>query len=183
MNILKSITEIRGVHYIYNNYVMTGGITTAVFLEMIGYKKFNEKKSVFYPDPKNPEKRKIRISKDKRYVIINSGKTSFQDIGIMSELITSQENVFGEYIQVIVTSATAKEGVNFYNVVAEHMTPEWSWSGNYQAESRGLRVDSHDRLLEISQNIIDDILNMLNHKQIASNSDLYQEANALVVSQ
>ena len=180
--IMKALIEYPGIHYDYSNYVKgSGGIVLGVCLEMIGYERFNESYSVFTLNKDGT--RKIKISKGKRYALLNGDKTSAKDFHTMMELLNSDENMFGEYLQIIITSSTGRDGINVYNMIASHIqNPEWNPSSNYQALSRGIRVDSQDKLLEVMQNIIDDLHNLLSNEFIDDSSELYFEAKHLIIS-
>ena len=181
-NIARLLIENPGIHHVYSNFVKgSGGIVLGVCLEMLGYERFNETSSAFVLNKDGT--RKIRLPKKKRYALLSGDETSSKDFSSMMELLTSDENMFGEYIEVIWTSSTAREGVSFYNMVAAHIeNPEWNPAANYQALSRGIRVDSQDKLLEQMQIIIDDLHNLLLNKFIDNNSELYYEAKALIIS-
>ena len=59
------------------------------------------------------------------------------------------ENIDGEYIQIIIASQMARDGINLRNVLRGYiMTPGWHESGMYQALSRFIRADSHNDLIK-----------------------------------
>jgi hypothetical protein len=181
-NILKLLIDYPGIHQVYSNYVRgSGGISLGVCLEMIGYERFNESSSVFALNKDGT--RRIKISKGKRYALLNGDKTSAKDLHSMMELLNSDENMFGEYLQCIITSSTGRDGINIYNMIVSHLqNPEWNPAANYQALSRGIRVDSQDKLLEQIQNIIDDLHNLLSSNFVDNNSELYSEAKILIIA-
>ena len=178
--IMKELIEYPGIQQVYSNFVNgSGGIVLAVCLEMIGYKKFEETSSVFTIDKAG--NRKIRIPKMKRYTLLNGEKTSVKDSSAMMELLNSDENMYGEYLQCIITSSTGREGISIYNMIETNiLNPEWNPSGNYQALSRGIRVDSQDKLLAAMQDIIDDLFNLI--KFVSPKDNLYLETKNLIVS-
>jgi len=180
--IMKSLVDNPGIHHVYTNYVKgSGGISLGVFLEMIGYERFNESSSVFTVNKDGT--RKIKIPKAKRYVLLSGDKTSTKDFQSMMELLNSDENMFGEYIQCIITSSTGREGVNIYNMIATNIfNPEWNPATIYQGLSRGIRVDSQDKLLEKAQNIIDDLHNLLLNKFVDDSSELYFEGKNIIIA-
>lgn len=179
--ILELLIENPGIHHVYTNYVKgSGGIALGVCLEMIGYERFNESSSVFITN--RDGSRRIRIPKRKRYAFLSGDKTSTKDFQSMMELLNSDENMFGEYIELLNTSSTGREGVSIYNMIATNiLNPEWNPATIYQSLSRGIRVDSQDKLLEKMQNIIDDLHNLLLNKFINRESQLYFEAKALII--
>jgi hypothetical protein len=202
--ILRLALEIPGIHYDYSNFVFgSGGIVTAIGLEMLGYTRYTESTSVFVTSKvsnpvittisgQNPPLtycstssatagRTIRIKKAKRYALLNGDETSTKDLHSMMELLNSRENMYGEYLQFLITSSTGRDGINVYNATAEHMkNPEWNPYNTYQALSRGNRVDSQDALLEEAQKIIDELSSMLSNKNVDATSDLYIRSKALI---
>jgi len=177
---MKGLIDYPGVQQIYSNFVKgSGGILLGVCLEMIGYERFDETSSVFTINKDGS--RRVRIPKKKRYALLNGEKASVKDISIMMELLNSDENMFGEYLQCIITSSTGREGISIYNMIVTNiLNPEWNPSGNYQALSRGIRVDSQDKLLAQIQIIIDDLFNLI--KFINPRNNLYLETKNLIVS-
>jgi len=181
-SIMKSLIENPGIQHVYTNFVKgSGGIVLGICLEMIGFERFNETSSVFSLNKDGT--RRIKIPKRKRYALLTGDKTSTKDFQSMMELLNSDENMFGEYLECIITSATGREGVNIYNMIAVNIkNPEWNPSANYQGLSRGIRVDSQDKLLEQMQIIIDDLHSLLTNKFVDINSELASEAKTLIIS-
>ena len=181
-NIMKLLIDNPGVHHVYSNYVKgSGGIVLGVCLEMMGYERFNEASSVFASNKDGT--RRIKIAKGKRYAFLSGDKTSSKDFNVMMELLNSDENMFGEYLQCIITSSTGREGVNIYNMIAVHIeNPEWNPAANYQGSTRGIRVDSQDKLLAEMQKIIDDLYNLLLSQYVDDNSKIYIDSKALIVA-
>jgi len=181
-NMMKLLFDNPGIHHEYSNFVKgSGGIVSGICLEMIGYERFNESSSVFRLNKDGT--RTIKIAKGKRYALLNGDKTSSKDLHSMMELLNSDENMFGEYLQCLITSSTGREGINIYNMIAANMyNPEWNPAANYQGLSRGVRVDSQDKLLEQAQIIIDNLHDLLLNKFVDNNSQLYIDTKALIVA-
>ena len=99
----------------------------------------------------------------------------------MMELMNSYENRFGEYIKVIISSRTGRDGINLSNITQEHLTgSEWTPSANYQALSRGIRATSHVDLLRESQMIIDGLTKALNFSN--NSKTIEKEAQNLIIA-
>jgi hypothetical protein len=96
--------------------------------------------------------RNIRLTKKKRIAII-TGNTSTSELNNILELCNSYENRYGQYLQGIFGSKSAKEGLNIFNAIAMIKAgPSWFWSEDYQSTYRVIRADSHvHRLREIRQ--------------------------------
>lgn len=125
-----------------------GAIALAMCLEAFGFERYDSNFSPFV-DPNAPEKgypgRLLNISKKKRYILL-AGDVSGK-IDNMRNLFNSPENMFGEYVQVIIASEVAKEGINIYNTLrAYSATQSWHHAGEYQFFSRVLRATSQKNL-------------------------------------
>ena len=149
----------RGKRYVYSKYVHGGGaVMLGLCLEAYGFKKFDERGSVFTLEgqsvrPFCPDRsatgpqRSVRgdFMKRPRYVIVSrempdteSGKES------AFELFNSPENINGEYIKVIIVSQVGQVGINLSEVLqVDIFGPEWTPASLYQAWERAFRATSH----------------------------------------
>lgn len=128
--------------FIYDNLVKKSGtIYLGLILENFGFERFTTAYSVV------ERTGKIKIAKKLRYGIIR--QNSNLENSFLLELFNHPANSTGDYIQVIIGSAIARDGINLSNVTRGYLvTPEWHISGMYQAMSRFLRATSHVNLLE-----------------------------------
>lgn len=125
-----------------------GAISLAMGFEAFGFERYDSNFSPFV-DPQAQEcgypGRAIKIPKKKRYVLL-AGDVS-NKIDNLRTLFNSPENMFGEYVQVIIASEVAKEGINIYNTLrAYSVTQSWHHAGEYQFFSRILRATSQTSL-------------------------------------
>lgn len=92
----------------------------------------------------------IENTQAKRYALITSDKK--ENLTQIKNLFNDPKNRNGNYLQVIVFSATIAEGVSFFNVQEIHIqTPHWNYSQTSQVIARGLRLNSHKDLLQDGQ--------------------------------
>lgn len=92
--------------------------------------------------------RSLSIEKAKRFIFLTS-KTTRAQIHNYFKVLNSYENRYGEYIQVVVASKRAREGININNGIKQIMASgSWNYSRNYQARERVFRSTSHDIRLE-----------------------------------
>ena len=129
-NILKAD---RKKIFVYNEYVKgSGGILFSLILELFGFEKAGSNIS----------------TKKKRYIIINNITTSSAEIKNLIKKYNDPENLYGEYINVIIGSSVISEGISFYDIQEEHiLTPHWNYSETDQAIARGYRLGSHINLI------------------------------------
>lgn len=121
----------------------SGAEVLGLLLKTFGFEEFTTT-----VDPFNIRTGKLDgISKGKRFAFL-TGKSN--NIETTLKLFNSRENMHGEYIQMIIASKLARDGVNIFNVLRGYiMTPSWHESGMYQALSRFIRADSHDYLYDL----------------------------------
>lgn len=165
----NEITNDHGIVFVYSpNFAIGSGVVDfALMLVANGYEIFKETRTIFQGkatirglSPCNPqtvdsELRKVNIPKAPRVAII-TGDTSAAEIHTIFETLNSKENMFGEYIQVIVASKVGQEGININNAVAMIMfSSAWNPARILQAENRVFRSTSHiDRLSIIREQLI-----------------------------
>lgn len=155
------IEKSKGVTFIYFPFVKgSGAIVFGLCLEhCLKFTQYKESKSVFMSKSSAVEKpapctnteggRRIKpnFSEENRYALLSRFTTDSQTHSML-EVSTSTENVYGKYIKVFMTSKIGVEGINVANVTDIIIVgPEWNIPKMYQAESRGIRVSSHDEIL------------------------------------
>jgi len=135
-NILKQRETGEGSTFVYNEFVNGSGcIVFANLLRLFGYSR-----------SKSGQENTVA----KRYVIIASEYIAQNVIVNTQRTFTDPKNVKGDYIQVIIGSRTASEGLSFANIGAiEIHTPWWNYTPVDQAIGRGIRYRSHVELLKL----------------------------------
>lgn len=181
----------RANKFIYSDFVKSGAITIGICLQEYGYEQFSPRTSAFESktggglrpycasgDSELVKSIKKGITKKRRFALLTPN-TNIEDI---LELFNSQENMYGEYIEIVIGSQTSKEGINLLNIQEHHtLNPLWHQSGMTQAEARGIRSGSHDLLMEAKRST--DInfktleIKMYYHSAITNNKE--EETNDL----
>lgn len=138
------------------------------------FERFNERGSVFVSTGSNQGlcsetggSRVIRqgFEKKPRYALL-TGDTPTTIVDALLELVTSPENIDGEYVKLIIGSQVARDGINIYHCLRGYLvTVGWHPSGMHQALSRFLRTVSHDALIKrLQEEYIKQGLNPLDAK-------------------
>lgn len=130
-----------GNSFCYIEFVnASGAILLGMILRVFGFEEYQSNYSAF-----DLKTKKILIGKGKRFALLTGKQGNLQEI---LNLFNSYENRHGEYIQMLIASETARDGINIKNVLRGYiMTPVWHEAGMYQALSRFIRADSHDFLI------------------------------------
>ena len=152
--------DAKGIIFIYfADYVKgSGAILLGLCLREHGYDEFRDTRNIFINTQEGGSsrafgpctstadaqvERRARISKRPRYAILSS-KTPKSQIPAILNTLNSYENRYGQYIQILIGSRTAREGININNAVAMMMaSSSWNASSNWQAEERVFRSTSH----------------------------------------
>ena len=132
-SIIKNILENpKKLCFIYSEYIHgSGTFVLACILEMFGFSKCNGNEA----------------NKRDRYAIVNRETCTLKEIKDMINYYNRPENMFGEYVRIIIGSSVISEGFSLYNVQSIHvLTPHWNYSETSQAIARGIRVKSHKLL-------------------------------------
>ena len=121
----------------------SGVIVLGLILELLGFENFKSNSMTIVDSETN------RITPDfkkkKRFAMI-TGKTS--NLRSILRVFNSPDNMDGEYIQIIIASEVARDGINIKNVLRGYiLSPGWHESGMYQALSRFIRADSHQEMI------------------------------------
>lgn len=86
----------------------------------------------------------------KKYKLITSETTTTSEISKIQKAFNS--DVKGENISVILGSRVIAEGFTFLDVMHEHLVPHWNNTETLQVVARGIRMGSHERLLQLNPN-------------------------------
>lgn len=111
-----------------------------------GYEKYD-------PNDKNIEELISEGSKKKRFTYI-TGKETQEDRRSNKEAFNIKENMYGEYIQLILISSAGAEGISLTCVRQVHiMEPFWNYIRVDQVFGRAIRMRSHLQLPEKERNV------------------------------
>lgn len=133
----KTITQILNAKdkciFIYCDSVQGSGcILFSLLLELIGFKKAYGNETTEEP----------------RYALLSDITTTKLEITKIKNRFNNPDNMFGKYIKIIIGSTVVSEGFSLYNVQEEHiLTPHWNYTPTSQALARGMRVGSHNALI------------------------------------
>jgi superfamily II DNA or RNA helicase len=130
--ILTHINEINGKSLVYSEFVSLEGIGIfSRILEENGFTNF-EKIPEFSPNLKN-----------KRFAIF-SGNTSDSLRRKILDTFNAQNNLHGEYLRLILFTASGAQGLNTRGVRSVHiMEPYWNYNRIEQIIGRAVRTNSH----------------------------------------
>lgn len=158
VNAIRIAKETNGLVVIFDEYVDGSGLNyLAIAMDNLGFRRHDPSSSIFRPkgafgsapycadDQRvmKPEFHKHEKVGYLRYVMITKD-TKNADLSNILEICGSDENIFGEYLRVVMISGRAKEGISFSNMaVFIQYGGVWTPTTEYQAESRGLRTTSH----------------------------------------
>ena len=139
----RSETERPGNSFCYLELVEGSGVVLlGLILERLGFEMFKSNDASIIDSRRN----KIRESfpKKKRFALL-TGKTN--NLRNALKIFNHPDNMDGNYIQMIIASEVARDGINLHNVVRGYiMAPGWHESGMHQALSRFIRATSHEDL-------------------------------------
>lgn len=144
-----------GCAWIYSDFISGGGVFfIAQVLEANGFEIYNNSESAFEDIFENgiiKKKIKPEITKKRRYSVLTHD-SSGSEMTPIKELFNSNNNVYGDYIQIFISSPTGKEGISLNHVVRGHTyTTSWNYSSTIQSESRFLRATSYEYRLKIEK--------------------------------
>lgn len=140
--------------YVFFEYKNVGAILFGLCLELFGYQRYTRTESAFQitsseglgglktycSHPDDIGERVILENKAPRYALLTSETSPTRLSSIMS-LINSEENIDGEYIQILIGSPISKEGINLSDFRCfDNVNPWWNESYTTQAEGRIIRA-------------------------------------------
>ena len=104
-----------------------------------------------------------------RYAIITNMTTTTKQTRQILTRFNKPDNMYGEYIKVILGSRVVSEGFSLKNVQQEHiLTPYWNYSEIDQAIARGIRVNSHQDLIDAGK---DPVVEIYQHVSLPKNQE------------
>ena len=164
--ILDEILNSEGITLIYSQYIDSGIIPVCLALEESGFKRYGEKeRSLFYQNKRDSnydfdkldvytmkkysELRQTSKKRQASYMVITGDEALSPKNQSINDLIkaTSNENINGEIIKVILISQSGSEGLDFKNIRQVHILEPWyNRSRLEQVIGRGIRNCSHKEL-------------------------------------
>jgi superfamily II DNA or RNA helicase len=129
---------------VFNSIVHgSGSVLFARILEYFNFEVFQQG----IVDSSSPRKR--------RFALITSetlnNPSAFRSI---RQVYNDPRNKNGDFLQIIIFSRVASEGISFKNVQEIHIqTPHWNYAETSQAIARGLRANSHKDLVDDGVNV------------------------------
>ena len=134
--ILENIEKCNGLIFIYSNFRSLEGIEIlSKVLDFNGYARYG----TFGSEPK--------------YAIYSGNEDEKVKKDIL-ETFTSEENKYGKIIKIILATAAGAEGLDLQNIRQIHIIePYWNQMRIQQVIGRGVRRDSHIKLLPSERNI------------------------------
>lgn len=145
----KDVSD-KGSAFAYIDLVdKSGAIYLGLTLGLYGFEKFKHRGDVI------DRNGKLTIPKKLRYGLMIHKFT--EETQALNKVFNHPDNANGEYVQLIIGSEIARDGINLFNVTRGYLfTPDWHIAGMYQAMSRFIRSTSHTVLVEQrSQEIAD----------------------------
>lgn len=138
--IWKNAYPRKGVTYAYFESVEVGVAPLSICLEVMGFERYRYSKG-------DIKLSGITISKKLRYIPIIGKKHDKKSILSARDIINHEQNVEGEYIEVVLGSQATRVGLNFYNTInIARYSPWWNPGSSYQAISRAIRATSHETM-------------------------------------
>lgn len=137
-----SKNEKPGNSFCYIEFVnASGALLLGMILKVFGFEEYQSNFSAF-----DLKTNRILLNKGKRFALLTGKQGNLQEI---LNVFNSYDNRHGEYIQMLIASETARDGINVKNVLRGYiMTPVWHEAGMHQALSRFIRADSHDYIFD-----------------------------------
>lgn len=90
------------------------------------------------------------LTKGKRYILLDKSNINSLDF------FNSEENLHGEYVQIIIFGPSFQEGINLDSIKRCYIIqPFWHDAYTYQAISRSIRANSHDLLYNLTGKKVD----------------------------
>lgn len=123
--------------FVYCSFVKgSGTILFSLLLELCGFSKANGSET----------------QKSLKYGLLSSSEGS--KINKIIGRFNKPDNLYGEYVKVLIGSRVVGEGLSFFNVQEVHvLTPHWNFSETEQAITRSIRAFSHTELIKNNKQI------------------------------
>lgn len=151
--ICESIMKSKGIIFVYSEYIYGGVIPIALALEELGFTRYGKSKSLFETPPTLPidgitmerkDPNKAKSFKAAKYMMITGDKSISHNIKTDLNAITSDDNINGENIKVVIVSRAGSEGLDFKNIREMHILDSWyNLNRQEQIIGRAVRNLSH----------------------------------------
>jgi len=143
--IIDNVQVCNGIVLIYSQYLEGGLVPIALALEEMGFSKYAASHNLLKNNPKTRGEKYIMITGDKYY-----SPNNIRDI----KAITSEDNVNGEKIKVVLISKAGAEGLDFKNIRQVHILEPWYNTNRIeQIIGRAVRTCSHKLLPFVERNV------------------------------
>lgn len=155
--VIDEILHTPGNCFIYSNIVQgSGAILFSLLLELFNFSRAFGKER----------------NQGLRYALLTSQTASNNDAIV--ERFNRIDNAHGDIIKVIIGSKTVSEGLTFKNILFEAInTPHWNYSETAQAIARGIRLGSHNDLINMGEKPTVKILQSVSIPKNSKSYDLY----------
>jgi len=146
--ICKNVQGSTGITLIYSQLLPGGLIPIALALEEMGYKRYGNAKSLL----KDPS---TKIPNPPKYVMITGDKMFSPNNIEEVKACTSEDNINGEQVKVILISMAGSEGLDFKNIRQVHILEPWYNTNRVeQIVGRAVRTCSHKLLQFDKRNVM-----------------------------
>jgi hypothetical protein len=170
-SVLDAVDNSEGIIFIYTNYVDSGIIPLQLMLEHNGYKRYDKRKVISFPEYKSSShKHKCKREpmsyhgmnktdagddfKQATFMVID-GSTNKKELAEQLHVVTSSNNSEGQKIKIILGTVVASEGLDFKRIRSIHILDPWLHLNRIeQTVGRGIRFCSHADLPETKQNVL-----------------------------
>ncbi len=168
--LLNIVNSSDGIVFIYTNYIDSGITPLQLLLEQNGYKRYDKRKILSYPEYKQslgykckrePISYDGRLRSDARdefkqatFMVID-GSTNKNELSDQLNIVSSKSNANGEKIKIILGTVVASEGLDFKRIRSIHILDPWFHLNRIeQTIGRGIRFCSHSDLEDKNKNVL-----------------------------
>ena len=149
--IIDRIRHSDGIVLIYSQYIEGGCVPLALALEEAGITRYGDDNNLFIKPPTKQidaiSLKDTAVEKPAKYIMI-TGDSDFSPNNVEEvKAATSNDNINGEKVKVIIISAAGSEGIDFKYVRQVHILDPWfNMNRIEQIIGRGVRFCSHKDL-------------------------------------
>ena len=160
-NICDIVKRSDGIVLIYSQYIDGGLVPMALALESIGFTKYGSS-SLFKTPPTEaidatsglPKSQVTEGFNPAKYIMITGDKAYSPNNDALVKAATSENNLNGEKVKVILISKAGSEGLDFANIRQTHILEPWyNMNRIEQIVGRAVRNKSHCKLPFIKRNV------------------------------
>ena len=159
--ICQCILKSTGVVLVYSQYIDGGLVPIALALEELGFRRAGKMNSLFKDPPvdeidatTNKERDTVSNFSPSKYAMITGDKTLSPDNISEIKLLTSDNNLNGEKVRVVLISQAGSEGLDLKFIRQVHILDPWyNMNRIEQIIGRAVRTCSHKDLPFIKRNV------------------------------